>query len=106
MGNLGVKHEVAYEIVLADERGRILTEIMEYFHDHVGLHDLLEAVAERINGLQVNDEALVGKENLNELHAPVFGQAFAVHAEDRRVRQFVRGEAGERLMELAHGLSG
>jgi len=28
------------------------------------------------------------------------------HAEDRRVRQFVRGEAGERLMELAHGLSG
>ena len=28
------------------------------------------------------------------------------HAEDRRVRQFVRGEAGERLTELAHGLSG
>ena len=28
------------------------------------------------------------------------------HAEDRRVRQFVRGEAGDRLTELAHGLSG
>ena len=28
------------------------------------------------------------------------------HAEDRRVRQFVRGEAGERLTELAHGFSG
>ena len=28
------------------------------------------------------------------------------HAEDRRVRQFVRGEAGERLTELAHELSG
>lgn len=73
MGYLGVEHEVTYKVVLADERGRVLAEVVEYFHHEVGLHDLLESVAERINGLQVNDKALVGEENLNELHAPVLG---------------------------------
>ena len=85
MSYLGIKDKIADEVVLADECGRVLAEVVEYFHYQVGLHDLLEPVAEWIHGLQVNDEAFVCEENLNELHASVFGQAFAVHAEDRCV---------------------
>jgi hypothetical protein len=32
MGNLGVEHEVTDKVVLADECGRILAEVVEYFH--------------------------------------------------------------------------
>jgi len=73
VGYLCVEHKVTYEVVLADECGRILAEVVEYFHYKWGLHDLFESVAERINGLKINNEAFVGKINLNELHAPVFG---------------------------------
>lgn len=32
MGYLGVKHKVTYKVVLADERRRVLAEVVEYFH--------------------------------------------------------------------------
>lgn len=83
MSDLRVEHKVADQVVLANECRSILTEIVEDLHDLVGLHHLFEAVAERINGLEVYDEAFVGIVDLNQLHAPVLRQALAVHAQDR-----------------------
>ena len=39
--------------------------IMENFHNKVGLHHLFEAIAEWINGLQIDDEAFVCEEYLD-----------------------------------------
>ena len=84
VSDLGIKDEVADQVVLADEGRGILTEVVEDLHYLIGLHHFFESVAERINGLEVDEEALVGVVHLNKLHASVLGEAFAVHAENRR----------------------
>lgn len=80
VSNLSVEYEVANQVVLADEGRGIFTEVVEDFHDLIGLHHLFESVAERINGLQVDDEALVCVIHLNQLHTSVLGKAFAIHS--------------------------
>lgn len=97
---LGIKDKIADEVVLADECGSVLAEIVEYFHYQVRLHDLLKAIAKWIDSLEVYDEALVGKENLNELHASVLRKAFAVHAENGRV--LLLHHIHYRLGQLSH----
>lgn len=88
MRDLSVKDEIADKVVLADEGRGVLTKVVEDLHDLIRFHHFFESVVERINGLQVDDEALVGEVNLNKLHASVLGEALAVHAEDRRALGF------------------
>ena len=98
--DLRVEHEVADQVVLADHGRGVFAEIVEYLHDHIGLHDLLEPVAERIHCLQVDDEALVREEHLDELHAPIFSEALAIHAQDGRA--LLLHDVHDGLRELGH----
>ena len=52
--DLGVKYKVADDVILANKRRCVLTEVMEYFHNVMRLHDLFEAMLEWIDSLQVN----------------------------------------------------
>lgn len=65
MRNLCIEYEVTDQIVLADKCRCVLAKIMENFHNKVGLHDLFEAIAEWINGLQIDDKAFVCEEYLD-----------------------------------------
>lgn len=82
MSDLGVEDEVTDQVVLADQGGGVLAKVVEDFHDLVGLHYFFESIIERINGLQVYNEAFVRKIDLNKLHAAVFREALAVHAKN------------------------
>ena len=48
MSYLGIEHEIAYEVVLADEWRSILAKVMKNFHDQIGLHYFFKSIAERI----------------------------------------------------------
>lgn len=47
--DLRVEHEIADEIVLVNQRALVLAEIVEDFHDRLGLHDLLESINEGVH---------------------------------------------------------
>ena len=54
MGYLRIEHEVANQVILANQGGGILAEIVEDLHHLVRLHYLLEAVEERVDSPQVD----------------------------------------------------
>ena len=64
MGYLGVKNEITYHIVLANQGTCILTEIVEDLHHIVGFHYVFESKHERVDSNQIYQEALVGIVNL------------------------------------------
>jgi len=77
---LGIEHEITDKIVLTYQCRGILTEIMEYFHDLMRFHYLSKSIVKRINRLQINNEAFVCVIHLNELHWPIFRQAFTINS--------------------------
>ena len=84
--DLRVKYEVANQVVLANEGGGVFAEIVEDLHDLVGFEHLFESMVARIHSPQIDDEALVGKVNLDELHAPALGKTLAVKAQNGGLR--------------------
>jgi hypothetical protein len=56
---------------------------MENFHHLLGFHHFSEAINEWINGLDVDEEALIGVINLDKLHTSLFSKTFTVNSEDR-----------------------
>ena len=86
VSDLRVKDEVAYQVVLANEGGGVFAEIVEDLHDLVGFENLFESMVARIHSPQIDDEALVGKVDLDELHAPAFGKSLAVKAQNGGLR--------------------
>lgn len=85
MSNLGIKHEVANQIVLADQSAGVLTKVVEDLHYLVGLHNLLEAVKAGVNGAKVDQEALVSKVYLDQLHISIFCEALTIHSKNRSI---------------------
>lgn len=81
MRDLGVKHKVANDVVLNNQGGGVLAKVMEDLHDLMRFHYFLEAMNKWVDRFQIDEEALVGVVHLNELHATVFGQTFAVDSE-------------------------
>jgi hypothetical protein len=65
VSNLSVKHEVADQVVLADQSGGVLTKVVEDLHHLVGFHHLFEAVEAGVDGTKVNQEAFVREVYLN-----------------------------------------
>ena len=88
MSNLGVKDEIANQVVLAYESWSIFTKIMENFHYLIWLHYLFESMYKGINCFQVNNEALTCKVYLNQLHLSVFGQTFTIYTKNRGIFSF------------------
>ena len=84
MSDLRVKYAIATDSVLIDQRGAILAEIVENFHNMISCQYLLQieaqVVVKWIDSKQVEDVAVLLEAQLEQGDGLALDQAFTVQA--------------------------